>query len=140
MQSLLAKIKANACAFSSDGNLELGKYLGKGSLGVVNQLSTEQIFALKQINIKDLLYNPKDEEEEYLLLSCCYFEFEYMKKNINNVIRSYNCDYDEKEKVFTFTMDFFSGGDLGTVIEKESLTFEKYYKIFQNIVTGKLYT
>lgn len=135
MQELLTKIKANSSPVLSAENLEIGKFLGKGSFGVVNQIALKQQFALKQISIKALLNNSKDEDELYDHLSSAYFEFEIMKKNINHVVRSYQCNYDEKEKMFSFTMDLMSG-DLRSLIQDGNLPFKDYYKMFQNIVTG----
>lgn len=136
MQSLLDKIKENSSPLLSEENLEKGKYLGHGAFGIVQEIFLKQKFALKQINIKKLLNNLKDEKALYENLSCAFFEFETMKKNINHVVRSHKCHYDEKNMIFSFTMDFMSGGDLGNLIKQGSLSFKEYYQLFQNIVTG----
>jgi serine/threonine protein kinase len=136
MQALIAKIKADSTHSLSDGNFDRRKYLGDGAFSVVHQIGSRETFALKPINIKKLSENLQDEKEINEKLSCFYDEYKIMKKNISHVVRSYRCHYDEREMVFSYIMDFILGGDLRNLISQERVSFEKYYGLFQDIVTG----
>ena len=140
MQSFRARINAIAAKSSpslSEGNIEPGIVLGSGTFGVVQQIKSKETFALKKIDLRKLVEDMDDEEELHEKLSCAFLEFQIMKKNIPNVVRSYQYHFDDKENVFSFSMDLMKGKDLGTLIQTKSIPFEDFYKLFQDMVTGK---
>ena len=112
-------------------------YLGKGAIGVVNLVVNQEYFAYKQIDLMIDLDEAKNAEED-LNIKCsnALFEFELMKKNYPNVVRSHQYNYDEKKKIFSFTMDYMKNGDLSKFSEKEQISFKCYKEIFKDIVTG----
>ena len=120
-----------------EGSIRKLESLGYGSFGVVNHMVSEQSFALKQIDFKRQLESLDDKEALYDLLRSAFFEFQIMKKNLPNVVRSYQYNFDQKEKVFSFTMDIMKGKDLSTLIKERCLSFEEYFKLFKDILTGK---
>ena len=128
-------IKAQ-CSPLLDGYGDYINNLGNGNFGIVNHIICKENFAHKLIHLKKCIKNLKSEEELLENLSCAFSEFQTMKKNIPNVVRSYQCHFDEAKMVFSFTMDLMRGGDLGTLIKNEILPFEKFYKIFQGVLTG----
>jgi serine/threonine protein kinase len=113
--------------------------LGIGAFGIVRQIISKETFALKQIDFNKLMDDLDDEEELHEQLSCAFSEFQIMKKNLPNVVRSYQYHFDKEENIFSFTMDLMKGKDLGTLIQKKSIPFEQFYKLFQDIVTGMNY-
>ena len=139
-QSRMKAIIAHSSPSLSDQNIERGKILGKGKFGVVQQIVSKETFALKQIDLKPLIDNIDKEEELCEELTSAFSEFQIMKRNYPNVVRSYQCHFDKEENVFSFTMDLMKGKDLGSRIQKNIIPFEKFYQFFQNIVTGKNYS
>ena len=116
-------------------NIELGKHLGSGSFGSVYKI--DEKLAVKQINIKKLMDCCDDEEELYENLSCAFSEFQTMSKNLPNIVSSYRFHFDMEKKIFSFTMDLMEK-DLETLInEKKGISFEQFYKLFEDIVSGK---
>lgn len=120
-----------------DGKRETVNFLGNGAFGVVNEIITKDAFACKVIDLKKFMADLDNRQELCDQLSCAFSEFQIMKKNLHNVVRSYQCHFDENNKLFSYTMDLMKGGDLGTLIKKKSLPFNEYYKLFQDILTGK---
>ena len=108
-----------------------------GAFGIVQQIISKENFALKQINLNKLVNDPADNNELYEELSSAFSEYQVMKKNHPNVVRSYQYHFDDKENVFSFTMDLMKGKDLATLILTKSIPFGEFYKLFQDIVTGK---
>ena len=99
-----------------DGKGGLIKNLGFGSFGIVSHIISKENFAQKSINFKKNMKNLKSDEEILEHLSCAFSEYQIMKKNLPNVVRSYRCYFDETNMEFSFTMDLMRGGDLGTLI------------------------
>jgi serine/threonine protein kinase len=133
----IQSIIANSSTSLSEENIERGKWLGSGTFGVVQQIVSKETFAFKQIDLKKLVNDPADEKELYNELISAFSEFQIMKKNHQNVVRSYQYHFDKDDKIFSFTMDLMKGKDLGTLIQMKSIPFEDFYKLFQDIVTGK---
>ena len=115
--------------------LKLGEHLGSGNFGSVYKI--DEKLAVKQINIRRLMDNTDDEEELYEILSCAFSEFQTMSKNLPNIVSSYRCHFDKGKKIFSFTMDLMEK-DLETLIsEKKGIPPEQFYKLFEDIVSGK---
>jgi serine/threonine protein kinase len=129
------EIKAQ-CSPLLDGYGKHISNLGSGSFGTVNHIICEENFALKIIHLKKNIKDMNSEEELLEHLSCAFFEYQVMRKNLPNVVRSYQCHFDEEKKVFSFTMDFMKKGDLETVIKNGRIPFDKFYKLFKGILTG----
>lgn len=131
------EIIAQSSPSLSDKNLEKGKSLGSGTLGDIKQIISKETFALKRIDLTKLVQDLDDEGELYERLSCAFSEFQIMRKNYPNVVRSYLCHFNPENYFFSFTMDLMRQGDLGSLIQKKSLPFERCYKLFKDLVTGK---
>jgi serine/threonine protein kinase len=129
------EIKAQ-CSPLLEGYGEFIENLGSGSFGTVNHVICKQNFAIKIIQLKKYMQNLGSETELLEQLSCAFSEYQVMKKNHPNIVRSYQCHFDEAKKVFSFTMDLMKGGDLDTRIKNGSIPFEEFYKMFKGIVTG----
>jgi serine/threonine protein kinase len=138
-QPLIDAIIDRSSPSLSEKNIEKGEVLGNGAFGIVRQIISKETFALKQIDFNKLMDDLDDEEELHEQLSCAFSEFQIMKKNLPNVVRSYQYHFDKEENIFSFTMDLMKGKDLGTLIQKKSIPFEQFYKLFQDIVTGMNY-
>ena len=111
--------------------------MGKGTYGIVQQIVSKENFALKQVNLNELVKDPADKNELYEELSGAFSEYQVMKKYHPNVVRSYQYHFDDKENVISFTMDLMKGKDLASLILTKSIPFGEFYKLFQDIVTGK---
>lgn len=113
-----------------------GRPLGRGSYGLVNEVFVEQKFALKTIVLKDLC-ETNDEAELDQALNEAYNEFKIMNKHLTNVVRSYEFNYDEKNKKFSFTMDLMEN-DLENMVNEKPFSFKEFQEIFIDITKGNL--
>lgn len=121
----------------SRNNIEIVEVLGSGNFGVVHEIVAKHTFALKHIYLKKLVDDLEDEDDLCEGLSCAYSEFDILRKNYPNVVRSYQCHFDKEKSIFSFTMDSMMQKDLGSLIQKKGIPFKEFYNIFQDIVTGK---
>ena len=136
MESTRVKIKAILDhSDTSLANIKLGNFLGHGNFGAVHELDGK--LALKQINIKNLMDCSDDEEELLENLSGAFSEFQTMSKNLPNVVRSYKFHFDEEKKIFSFTMDLMEKDLENLISEKKGIPFEEFFKLFEDIVSGK---
>jgi hypothetical protein len=138
-EKLLAEMKTilkNSSPSLSQKNIEWKGNLGKGNFGVVQEIVSKKSFALKQIDLKNLVDKLSDEEELCEELSNAFSEFQIMRKNHPNVVRSYQYHFDNEKLIFSFTMDLMIE-DLGKLIQKRIIPFKEFYPLFQDIVTGK---
>ncbi len=122
-------------------DFQMIKNLGGGAYGIVSQISAKHDFALKEINLRDILSG--DTEEDEIELDKVKGEYLIMKKNLKNVVKSVGSAYDEKGKKFYFTMELMDQ-DLDRFISfhydelKSPLTFVQFQPILFDIVTGLL--
>ena len=136
-RSKIENIKAK-CNPLLEGHGEYKRNLGNGSFGTVNHIICKENFAIKIIHLQKFIKDLKSEKELLEHLSSAFSEFQIMKKNIPNVVRSYQCHFDEDAKIFSFTMDLMKGGDLATLIKNGEIPFEKFYNIFRDVFTGRV--
>ena len=132
------KIRAESSSFLHPDKVTIIKNLGGGTYGIVSEILLKYKMTLKQIDLKK---NSELRDEMENELKNVYQEFSIMRKHLRNVVRSHHFFYDEEEKTFSFTMDYIEGKNLRKHIESQSypLPYEKFYPLFENIITGKKY-
>lgn len=132
---------------SSDENYELKHMLGNGAYGVVNKIITKiddlplkkkarQEYALKQINLRRFKM-----EERQQQLEDAKQEYNVLKRKLDHIVPAYGSYHDRVNDSFIFSMEIFPK-NLKTLMEMESgkFSFEQYIPIFQDIITGSLYS
>ena len=106
--------------------------INHGAFGIVSRVEARRVFAMKEIKVD----RPRcDIDEE---LKGAYGEYESMKKNLSNVVRSYDFKYDPSSPYFFYTMDMMEM-DLDTFVSKQKspLSFEKVLSLLINITNGE---
>lgn len=109
--------------------------IGIGNFGVVQKVYLKKPYALKTVDLNDIA----DTEEELAQeLQSVYSEYEKLRNDLPNVVRSYDYFYDDQKKTFSFSMDYIDGISLNNFMDKrtKSLPFEEFIPIFKDIVTG----
>ena len=120
-------------------DFQMIKNLGGGANGIVSHISVKHDFALKEINLREILSGDKEEDE--FELEKVKAEYLILKKNLKNVVRSIGSNFDEKGKKFYFTMELMDQ-DLDRFISyhydelKSPLKFQTFQPIFLDILTG----
>lgn len=114
---------------------EPSDYIGSGSFGEVIRIKSEKVLALKSINLKMLADTEQEIAEE---LSSAYTEYKILKKKLQNVVTSYDYYYDDREKIFSFSMDYIQGKSLAKYMEQkpQGMNIQEFFSIFKDIVTG----
>ena len=108
--------------------------IASGAYGSVHKVQVTRNFAVKDIFLRG---SSNDLESE---LKCAFSEYELMSKNLKNVVRSYEFQYDPKKRIFSYTMDLMENSlDCHIKDLKNPLSFDKAFPLLHNITTGKKY-
>jgi serine/threonine protein kinase len=111
------------------------KNIGSGSFGIVSRIRVEEngkVYALKELHLKKLTNKALREEA----LKEAINEYNLLKKEIKNVVKSYGSHYDEQDKVFKFSMEYFPHNLSEYVDINGCLTPKQYLPLFLDMVEG----
>jgi serine/threonine protein kinase len=113
------------------------KTLGMGSFGVVHLirvLETNNLYALKEFHFKKLK-KPGQREEAFKEAK---IEYNLLKNDIKNVVKSYGSFYDDEQLVYGFTMDYCPQNFSEYVEKNGPLAPKDFLPLFRDMVIGKI--
>ena len=113
------------------------KLIDAGSYGKVYKITSKSdnsTYAMKKISLKKKFIAIS---ERKAALADAINEFDLYKKNIPNVLRSYESHYDQTKEVYRFSTDLMERNLLKLIIENGDLDFENFIPIFTDILSGK---
>ena len=121
MSITIQSLVDNSSPFLTNLNRDL---IDHGTYGIVSKVQVTKNFALKDIKLGRF---SSDIESE---LKCAFNEYEVMSKNLKNVVRSYEFQYDPKKRIFSYTMDLMENSlECHLKNLKNPLSFDKAFPL-----------
>ena len=122
--------------FLSEELIESDSSFDRAGYSDILKILAKDTFILKKVDFKILPTKGIGNEHPFGYLNSAYTEFITMKKNLPQVVRTHQYRFNEKNNIFSYTMDYMKKSDLGSLVRKGGLSYDKCYQLFKDVTTG----